>query len=47
MGYLVHFRDKARYWLKISIFIPPAFDAAAIGGLRRNTAITFDAQTLR
>jgi len=36
---LYHFRDKARYWSKIAIFIRPLHSAPTLGGLRRNQSI--------
>jgi len=43
---LYRFRDKARYWWKIAIFIPPRIRRLRYGGLRRNIAIPFDSDKL-
>ena len=43
---MYRFRDKARYWWKIAIFIPPRIRRLRYGGLRRNIAIPFDSDKL-
>jgi len=49
VSYIIHFQDKARYWLKIAIFRTPfSFGVIRppVRGPRRNIAITFGTEKL-